>query len=45
MKNTVSYIINGILAVAIVILYVMHFTGDDSQTEMKASETEVRVQF
>ena len=44
MKNTVSYIINGILAVAIVILYVMHFTGDDSQPEMKASETEARVQ-
>ena len=39
MKN-VNYIINGVLAVAVVILFVMQFSGKKEVSETKAVATE-----
>lgn len=38
MKDIISYIINGVLAVAVIILFVLHFSGNNNTNEENAIE-------
>ena len=39
MKNNVNYVIQGILAIAVIILFVMYFSGKKSNTPAMRSAT------
>ena len=39
MKNNVNYVIQGILAIAVIILFVMYFSGKKSNTSAMRSAT------